>query len=434
MFMQKHKSQPWRQVCGGLLALLLLLPYAARAANDTPEAVFLPEKLQTMEFGYDWEMQRAENPIDPGFAAAILSFSARSATPLLKQAEGNLCYSPLSLYCALLLTASGARGETQGELYDVLELRDVLEQGGDPSWMAGALQRNIALDDEAHALKIAHSVWLQQGFAYQPGFLDTAAAQRGELYSADFGSAQTGNAMGRWVADHTRGLLAPDIKTKPQQALAILNTVYLKAPWSEPFPRAERAPFYREDGTVVECDFMYATLDTASGGIRDGYAWASLQLEGNMEMTLVLPDEGSELVSLLSTPEKTLEWMIADAGRRRLQIELPRFAFDTAIDLKDLLIALGVNAAFTPGGADFTGLTTTQPIVLTEARQDTRIAVDQGGIEAAAYTIIEGWAMAIPGEEPEKPLRIVFNRPFFYCVKAEGVPLLVGVVMDPSEM
>ena len=73
-----------------------------------------------------------------------------------------------------------------------------------------------------------------------PGFLENAASHYGaaiQPIDLDDGAAAAETING-WISDTTRGLI-PTIVTERvvlRQELVLVNTVYLKADWIEPFP------------------------------------------------------------------------------------------------------------------------------------------------------------------------------------------------------
>jgi len=64
------------------------------------------------------------NPADDTFLMALNEFSYKTAAQLLTDNSGNANYSPLSLYYALAMAASGANGETANELLSLLGVSD----------------------------------------------------------------------------------------------------------------------------------------------------------------------------------------------------------------------------------------------------------------------------------------------------------------------
>ncbi len=235
-------------VSGKETAVLPIL-YATTTPATGAEAVFLPEVPVAAAFG-DYpalRAQKAENSIPDELRKAIMEFTGTSTVELLRAPDKNLCYSPLSLYYALLLTAGGARGTTQAELYATLGLVEAIQGGANPAEMAGTLYRNIHLDDTECALALAHAVWLHSEYQFWREYLDVAAAQYGELYRIDFTDALAGGYMARWVADKTRGLLKPAIQNTQDERLAIFNAIYCKVPWEKPFYTARKPSISRTE-------------------------------------------------------------------------------------------------------------------------------------------------------------------------------------------
>jgi serpin B len=152
-------------------------------------------------------------------------------------------------------------------------------------------------------------------------------------------------------------------------------------------------------------------------------------------MTFVLPDEDTPLSDLLGTPEKV--GTLLTGGERihaDVDLMLPKFAFSDRFELADVLCALGLTDAFTPG-ADFSGMTDV-PAHLERVIQETVIDLNEKGVEAAAYTAIIPKAAAAPYENETLP-RIDFHltRPFLFVVQTawDDTPLFIGTVSAPGE-
>ena len=93
---------------------------------------------------------------------------------------------------------------------------------------------------------------------------------------------------------------------------------------------------------------------------------------------------------------------------------------------------LGVTSALDPFSADFSGISDT-PLYLGTAQQGTHIAINEDGVEAAAYTMIGMEAGAEPPEEEPRIIEMNLNRPFLYLITAnDGSTLFIGVVRDPA--
>ena len=115
-----------------LLALCAAVALLALAACDNQTAtadslvrgVEYPEAVGFDDYEAKYAIREA-NQITDSFANAFDDFAYQTASSLLNDnADTNVNYSPLSLYYALAVAASGAEGQTQQELLDLLGVAD----------------------------------------------------------------------------------------------------------------------------------------------------------------------------------------------------------------------------------------------------------------------------------------------------------------------
>ena len=127
--------------------------------------------------------------------------------------------------------------------------------------------------------------------------------------------------------------------------------------------------------------------------------------------------EGDALSRLVLGAEETLF----------LHLALPKFEAEWSGQLQDSLRDLGLDAAFTPGLADFSGMGDhPNGYFLSQVIHAAKIQVNEKGTEAAAATVV---TMPAAGEAPEDPpVELVFDRPFLYGIMdlQNGVPLFLG--------
>lgn len=380
----------------------------------------------------DYEGRRAvreDNPLEDSFLDALDRFAYQTSAQVLGNQEGNRTYSPLSLYYALALAASGAEGETEVELLSLLGVSDRAEL----TEQCGNLYRQIYADNEINALSIGNSLWMAETVDWNRAFLETAARQfYSSVYAADFSDPRTGEAMAGWVAEQSRGLLVPAFETNPEQILSILNTVYFHDEWIDEFRAENTAPdtFHLADGGTVKCDFM-SRCTLGGFAVGDGFLQSSLQLKESGSMVFILPDEGVSISELLSSPER-VETMFDPPEELEhdgeITWKIPKFQYSTALDLAGTVQALGVTSAFDPERADFSGITS-QPAWFDTLRQETKISIDEHGVEAAAYTELRYAGAGMPEDKAE----LILDRPFLYgIVSRTGGLLFVGVCENPA--
>jgi serpin B len=135
-------------------------------------------------------------------------------------------------------------------------------------------------------------------------------------------------------------------------------------------------------------------------------------------MRILLPAPGGDPAELLRS-----RVLAAPAQPRRLELHLPKWTFSSTADLRKL----GPPELFGPS-PDLSGII--PGAVITQAKHQAYIAVDEKGTEAAAATTI---AMATSGEVAP-PLVVRADRPFAFAIvhKPTGIPLFVGRVTNPG--
>ena len=378
----------------------------------------------------DYDARRAvrdENAVDEGFIAALSAFAAKSGAALPLEAGENLCYSPMSLYFALAMAAQGAEGETESELLSLLG-------AGDPDALAeqcAMLYRRMYTDNEVGKLLSANSVWVDDDFAVREEFAKKLAEYfYAGSFNADLAGEASAIAMSQWVKEHTGGKLAPEFKPDPLKAMSLINTIYLKDEWSFLFPEENTAPatFHAENGDI-ECDFMNSTF--MGGSVLDGENFIATKLytKNNCTMAFILPDEGVEAASLLGQAAEIAAGLNGEnAAYGELIFSVPKFRFSSELSLAKMLIGLGLDSAFDAERANFSGISE-QPSFISSVVQGTYIAIDEKGVEAAAYTELALCGAGMPAESFE----ITLERPFLFVITSpyDSAPLFIGLVNDP---
>ena len=103
------------------------------------------------------------------FLQAVNSFAGELSVQMLCGQDENLNFSPVSLYMALSLAASGAKGATQEELLAALGL-----SGKSMDYLAtqsSHLFQRLYRDNEVGQLHVANSIWLRQDSDFREALL-----------------------------------------------------------------------------------------------------------------------------------------------------------------------------------------------------------------------------------------------------------------------
>ncbi len=387
--------------------------------------VSMPETYAFDDSETRWKI-RDENPVEESFTEGLRTFSYETASALLAEGEENVNYSPLSLYYALALAATGAEGETKEELLALLHVPDTDTLAA----QCGNFFRLSYQDNEIGIRKIANSLWMDKDTAWKQGFIEGAAKNfYSSVFSMDLGSEEAAAAMSAWISEQTNGSLAPALSPDEESVLRLINTVTFHDEWVDRFNKEKTKPdsFTLSDGSSVTCDFMNRTYDSHGFSLGDGYTRSSLSLKNNT-MVFILPDEGVSPQSLVDTPEKMREaFEGGEDYMGEVVWQVPKFDFASSLDLKETLNHLGVSSAF-GADADFSGITD-DAAFLSGVTQGTHIAVNEDGVDASAFTMIDYAGAAMP--EGRADMRL--TRPFLYgIIGPNGSLLFVGICENPT--
>ncbi|MFH0944983.1 MAG: serpin family protein [Planctomycetota bacterium] len=369
-------------------------------------------------------------------AQGISDFGGRLLALLLEEEpDENLLISPSCLYSALAMLSAGARGETLDQLAETLAFRlDPKEQHA----ANGALEVGLreAATSGPFTLELANRLWGQSSFALDPACVDLMKRAYGApLAPLDFGAdpERARGEINSWVSDRTRGKiedLMPPGSINALTRLVITSAVYFKGVWETPFPESATRPgeFTRRDGSRVEADFMRMREDLRFADLGDGLALELPYQGGQISMLLVLPDDLEKWASGLTA--ERLEQVAGEVETVKVDVVLPRFRFSSDFSLRPQLIALGMEDAFDPARADFSGLSDSPDLYVQAVMHKTFIEVNEEGTEAAGAT---GISLGLTAEMG-RPVTFHADRPFLFLIRhvTTGALLFLGRVADPA--
>jgi serpin B len=361
---------------------------------------------------------------------------------VLREGNDNLFYSPYSISLALAMTYVGARAETERQMAEALQFllpQDRLHPAfnGLDLELARRGQGAQGKDGEGFRLNIANAIWGQEGFEFLAGFLDVLAENYGAgLRPLNFVAApeEARVTINEWVSDQTEGRiedLIPPGAIDGMTRLVLTNAIYFNAAWSRPFEpdQTEDGTFHLLDGGQVSVPMMKQTesLGYAEG---DGYQAVELAYDGQeLSMVILLPAEGEFEPFEATLDAGRTDAILKDLTYKRLALTMPKFEFESAFSLKGALAALGLQEAFTEA-ADFSGMTGSRDLFISEAVHKAFVSVDEAGTEAAAATAV----MMSLTSVPEEPIEVALDRPFILLIRdiRTGTILFVGRVVNPS--
>lgn len=385
--------------------------------------------------GGSWKEYYGQYDQPEGYADGLKPFLRESIASILCGSDGeNKAYSPLNVYMALAMLAEVSHGDSRQQLLE-LSGCDSIEA---LRTQVGHLWNAHYRADGASASLLANSLWLDSSRPYVQSTVDGLAQQYyASVFCGDLGTDEMNEALRAWLNAQTDGLLedaVKDAKLSPETAFALASTVYYRAKWQDGFNEEKNTQdlFHTASGDTT-VTYMHRTLKGKHLYQGDGYSAIALGLEDDSRMWLILPDEGSSPQALLAQGD-CLDLVLGDAPGYRtadIVLSLPKFDISSKQDLKAQLKDLGVTDVFSSDTADFSPLTgQTGGICVDKVEHAARVAIDEEGITAAAYTIIDAPTSGMPQELEQ--VEFTLDRPFLFVITSQdGLPLFTGVVERP---
>jgi len=360
---------------------------------------------------------------------------------------GNLVYSPYSISLAFAMAYGGARGETASQMAAALHYTLPADQFH-PAFNALDLELagrpNQATDvpeADRFQLSIANSLWGQKDFPFLSDYLDLLATNYGAgLRLVDFENAPESarQQINNWISDQTKKRIQniiPPGAIDPTTRLVLANAIYFKALWEIEFNANDTSdePFHLINGETVNVPMMsIGHPENFSYAAGSGWQAISLPYKGSLnEMVVIVPDAGTfDSFEAGLTAERYNE-ILAAMAPQLVALSMPKFTFETQYDLNDALAGLGMQDAFDPAAADFSGMDGKRDLSISDVLHKAFVAVDEKGTEAAAATVLVMVGSAMPAPS----LELTIDRPFFFFIRdlPSGTILFMGRVLNPAE-
>lgn len=375
--------------------------------------------------------------------------------------NANLLWSPYSIQNALAMTWAGADGLTWKEMTKVLNfgtnepalhasfgaLGQSLDQMRQQTEALSAESRKFNQLIDPISLVVANRLFGEKTFAFRPAFLALTRERYGApLEAVDFlrHADQERRVINQWVSGQTRDRiqdLIPQGALNQDTRLVLVNAIYLKAPWQDPFEatRTRPEPFH-VPGTKPP---LVATMNRkAHFGYRPQKGFSAITLPylgGDLQFLILLPDTTNGLGAL----EKSLTADTVASSARLPQVELdlhlPKLHLQPPVmALGKSLRALGMTSAFDvpPGSANFDRMAprrTSESLKISDVFHKTFLDLDEKGTEAAAATAVSMVATSLPLAPKPKPILVRVDHPFLFAIqhRPSGACLFLGRIVDP---
>jgi serpin B len=349
---------------------------------------------------------------------------------------GNIVVSPHSIATAMAMAFSGARGETEKQMAAVLHVGlPVNELAGAHLRLNEGLNRKAA--EDGPQVQVTNALHLTRyGDLIAPAFRQLIAARFGaELFEGSDLAKING-----WVKQRTNGRIEQILtKLDPNSVCVLLNAVYFKGAWEEPFDKSATRPdlFHLATGADVEVPTMHRL---GYFQVLRAHSYDAIRLryrKSGLAMILIVSARSNAVGDLeAGLDDQSLAAILAGLARapsQKVDLSLPSFKIEFGADLIPPFEGLGMKLPFDRNRADFSGMTgsaeESKRLHISQIQHRAVIDVNEAGTEAVASTAVEFAKRAAPGH----PAVFKVDRPFLYLVADEtsGAILFIGRVMDP---
>lgn len=344
--------------------------------------------------------------------------------------DKNVFVSPLSLHMALGMILNGANGQTADEIQKTLKLDAQTLAEANQTYQN--LMENLPAVDPNVALTLANSVWYRNTFSVATSFQDILKQTfKAQISAEDFNDPATVGKINSWASEKTNGRIPKVIdQIQPENVMFLMNALYFKGDWKTQFKPEQTidAPFKLANGGQATVRMMRLNT-TVRQAFRPTYSAFELPYGSDkFAMTVLLPSATSSADALLQNFTGS-DWsqLQNDMKSGTVDFGLPKFTLSYEIKLNNALSAMGMPTAFTDK-ADFSKISQQSNLTLSFVKQNTFVAVDEKGTEAAAVTTggVSTTSMPVPK---------LCDRPFVFVIheKTSGTVLFVGKIADPTK-
>lgn len=382
---------------------------AACNGNDEPKnepndyvAIKLDEaQTRTCESGND-------------FALSLLNAASRST-------DGNVVLSPITVATNLAMLANGAKGETLDNILDILGAGSLEELNSYYSMMGSRLPGM----DRSVTLKFANSLWHSENLTVSQDFSSSINRYfNAQVNGFTLGSNDAWEAINKWCADNTDGMIKRFLETPPVGNMYMLSATCFNGAWNL-FDKdySEKGTFRNEDGSTSDVTmmsthksktFLYAETDNC-GAVSLPYG------NGAFMLTLILPEDGRNLGEVIDVAE--INSLLSSSQYMDLTVNLPRFEVGYKNALNDALSSLGFDPA--QSGNDYSGIgRVDSDLVL---MHETTLTVNEKGTTAAAVAGMQDPTSVL---RPDSIFQV--DRPFAFLIreKSTNAILFAGVIRN----
>jgi serpin B len=399
---------------------------------------FIPDYLQTVAYAKSDEIAEA---IDKEIVKSNTEFALNIYNELVREDLGkNVFISPLSISTALTMAYNGAEGSTKEAMANTLKTNTMNLEKVNKGFHS--LHTSLENADQEVSLSIGNSVWIKKD--YSPNIFESFSKRLGtyyesEIFVRDFGDQKTVEEMNKWVKTQTNEMIEKIIDNiEPDNVMFLVNAIYFKGDWLEQFDESltQERDFYLSDGAIIKPETMSIIGDFHYYYEEDFSVARFPYGRDKIAMYIFLPQKDVAIDGFTDKlSQSSFDYIISHLSlQRELKVRVPKFKLEYGTKrLNNVLQNLGMNIAFSPNEANFSGIAPLDKgnLFISFVDHKAVIEVNEKGTKAAAATNV-GISLT---SAPVDTHTFFVDRPFFFVIRDDrsGSILFMGKIMNPLE-
>lgn len=368
----------------------------------------------------------------PGVAPQSWSYCEKVLSPLLAETsgDGNGALPSAVILAALQALHACSSGET----------RELIERLIGDRWTSGMRPFDILglspsrWCSAKYVANISTSVWTA-GRLRPTGKCENGLSGLGAERKSLQGTGSDGARIAGWISEKTLGSFKPHVELDPLTEVILVSAMFFKDSWDDAFKRSdgEEGVFFGNDGPRT-IGYMRALRGTPISRFERCRV-SSLRLTTGASVAIVLPDRGVDLDDLVASGEA-----VSAAASHAVDASygngydvdwwLPKFDVTGSVGGSSGKLIPGIEGL--EPYPDFSTLVGPRESLIPQCSSEARVKIDEEGIEASGYAMIDAVEAGMSREDPPV-IPFIVDRPFaFVLVSSTEEPMFIGIVNRPE--
>jgi len=218
---------------------------------------------------------------------------------IIEKENGNIFFSPYSIFVALSMAYEGSDGNTSIEFEDVLNFK---QNNSESLGSFGKIYNLLNQNQDGYKISTANAFWAHQDYT----FLDSYLGLLENFYMADANeldfskNVEAAETINLWIEEKTNNKIKDMIDANMLSdftKLVLTNAIYFKGLWAQPFDpdSTYEADFQIKEDEIVKVDMMTSDSDSRFNYTEnEDLKVLKLNYWGNkLSMVIILPNENN---------------------------------------------------------------------------------------------------------------------------------------------